>query len=128
MINVTTPYLELTPNFENKFRSISSVVIKETLNNCFDSWDGFLAKYPGYGLSLYIVKKRGMFELLVKGPTISKKNKVLDYSIFLPDEIKDLNLYIDLVFEGVGVVLSKYKVSEGVIEKMKEECKKELGL
>lgn len=128
MIHVTTPYLDLTPNFENQFRELSNASIKKTLNDNFDNWHQFKKKFPNYTISLYFIKKRGTLSLFIKGPTVSKKQETVDYSIFLPDEIKNLEDYLNIIFEGVGKVLGKYSVQIIEIENMKNECKKELGL
>ena len=128
MIHVTTPYLDLTPNYENQFRELSSACVKKILNDNFENWHHFKIKYPNYIISLYFIKKRGTLSLVIKGPTISKKQETVDYSIFLPDEINNLEDYLNIIFEGVGKVLGKYSVGIKEIENMKNECKKELGL
>lgn len=128
MQNLTTIYLILTPGMDNIYMKDSQTGIKNTLRKHFWEWQGFFDKYKNFSLSFYIVMKLGTTKLNIKGPSISKKIEVVDYSIFLPDEIKDLNHYIDLVFEGIGIVLAKFNVPSEDVEKMKNECKKELNL
>ncbi len=127
-MNVTTPYLELSPNFENIYRVQTSQIIKNCLNKYFDNWKEFKKKYPSHTFNFYIVSKKNTEMLLIKGPTVSKKHQTVDFSIFLPDEILDLNHYVQLIFEGIGMVLQKFGIKNIEIEKMKNECKKELGL
>lgn len=57
-----------------------------------------------------------------------KKMKIVDYTMFLPEEIKDLGHYIDLIFEGFTFFLAKYNVPESTVSGMKDECKRELEL
>lgn len=128
MINVTTPYLELTPNFNNEFMPSTSRCIKNVLNKHFGRWEGFKNEYPDYILSIFFVKKRGTDSLLIKGPTVSKRYKTVEYSLFLLDEINDLSYYLDTVFDGIGIILEKYGVSNSEVLNMKKECKKDLEL
>lgn len=120
-------YGNLTPQIKNRFDEVSHLILIKVLRNHFQDWIDFETKYsPEFSLGLFITTQFGTQELVVKGPKISKKMKIVNYSIFLPDEIKDLNHYIDLVFEGIGIVLSRYNVPESEIAKMKNECKSEL--
>ena len=62
------------------------------------------------------------------GPSISKKMKITDFSIFLPDEVKDVKEYLDFVFEGIAIAMAKYDVSKDEFNQIKDECKHELGI
>jgi hypothetical protein len=122
-------YLILTPNFKNPYFSEGHEGLIKTLRKIFCKWHLFFQSHGiKYSLGLSINRKKETDFLFIKGPKISKKDEIVDFSIFLPDEIKNLNHYIDLVFDGIGEVLSKYKVDQSHILEMKEECKKELGL
>lgn len=54
------------------------------------------------------------------------RKKVVDYSIFIPNSDYDIDQYIDLVFEGIGISLKGYQVEENQIILMREESKKNL--
>ncbi len=118
----------LTPGLNNSYSTPTHHVFRNKLLKHFDNWNYYHSKFPEYSLCFYFVKKRGSDNVRIKGPSISKKMNVVDYSIFLPDEINDLNQYIEFAFEGIGKVLDKYQVPETEILEMKAECKKELGL
>jgi hypothetical protein len=122
-------YIALTPNFENNCFGQSHSEILKPLRDNFRYWNGFFNKYDlEYSIGFIVASKKGTNRLEIKGPTLWKRKKYVDFSIFLPDEIKDLDHYIDLVFEGIGLVLAKYEVPDSVIQEMNSECKKELGL
>ncbi len=131
-MKLQTAYLthfNLTPNFENEFFGKEFKSIIKILRNNFINWQGIFDKYGSdFSIGFMITRKKGTEQLTVLGPTVSKKMKIVDYSIFLPDEIKDLNHYIDLVFEGIGIVLAKFNVSEDEVTNMKIECMTELNL
>jgi hypothetical protein len=121
-------YLTLTPGYTNLFSSGTHKTILEKLRTYFPNWLGFIDKHQGYSLGFIIVTKKGIEQLEVKGPSISKKMKVVDFSIFLPDKIENLKHYLDLVFQGISISLSKYKIAEIEILKMRTECAKEFGV
>jgi hypothetical protein len=122
-------YTILTPEFDNPYSTVSHQIIIKILRDRFFSWKPFFEKYQSdFSLGFYISLKKGTEKLTIFGPSISKKMKIVDFSVFLPDEIKDLNHYIDLAFEGFGIVLAKFKVDESEILEMKNECKRELNL
>lgn len=129
MQTVYMSYFNLTPNFENKYFHNNHSEIIKILREQFPFWKGIFDKYgDDFSIGFMVTRKKGTEILTIKGPSVSKKMKIVDFSLFLPDEIKDLNHYIDLVFEGVGIVLQKYGVQNSAIEEMKNECKKELEL
>jgi hypothetical protein len=70
----------------------------------------------------------GEDKLNIKGPSIFKKGKDVEYSIFLPEKIDGMNHYVDLVMEGVFLAVERYGVGPKEIEYIKNECKIELGL
>lgn len=122
-------YTDLTPGHENSFVDFTHKFIIKILRDNFPKWSEFFNKYgKEYSIGFYVSTKKGTNEMKLYGPSISKKLQIVDYTIFLPDEIIDLNHYIDLIFEGVGIVLSKYGVSQREILAMKEKCKRDLDL
>ncbi|TAE39875.1 MAG: hypothetical protein EAZ50_09375 [Runella slithyformis] len=122
-------YTDLSPSIENIYIDETHQKIIAVLRRQFLDWSQFFDKYGSeFSLGFFVSTKKGTEQLTIFGPSVSRKMKVVDFSIFLPDEIKDLNHYLDLVFEGIGVVLARFKVDENEILKMKNECKKELNL
>lgn len=105
-------YIDLSPGLENKFSTTSHHPIINVLRRHFNDWTEFFAKHPDYSLGLIVATKAGIVDLNVKGPTISKKSKTVDYSIFIPQDIKDMNTYLDSVFEGLNIILKKYNITE----------------
>lgn len=119
-------YFNLTDKPKNPYFYSTFNILTDILRNYFSTWEGFFAKRGEFSLGFYIVTKAGTEILTIKGPTIARKMQVVDYSIFLPDEIKDLEHYIDLVFEGITIILTKYKVSIEELQLIKEKCKIQL--
>jgi hypothetical protein len=122
-------YTNLTPGLKNNHGSNSHQTIIKTLREHFFQWSGFFLKHGNdYSIGFYISTKKGTEKLNYFGPSISKKMKIVDYTMFIPDEIKNLENYLDTVFEGFEHFLTQYSIGSLEIEAMKNECKKELGL
>lgn len=122
-------YTSLTPGLKNLYATETHKNIIDTLRKKFFTWNNFFSKHgEDYSMGFYISKKAGTTNLTYFGPSISKKMKIVDYTMFIPDEIKSLDEYLDIVFEGFGYFLARYDISIIEIEEMKNECKKELGL
>ncbi len=122
-------YVNLSPGLKNPYDLLSDQELIKPLRENFFKWQTFFDKYGSdYSLGFFITTMAGTNQLEIKKPSISKKMKIVEYSIFLPDEIKDLNNYIDLVFEGIGIVLEKFTISENEVTSMKIQCKTELNL
>lgn len=122
-------YANLTPNLKNAYSDFTHQIIIKSLRKNFFSWNYFFEKYgKEFSIGFYINTKKGTDTLKILGPSVSKKMAIVDFSIFLPDEVSDINHYIDLAFEGFGIVLAKFKVDESEILEMKNECKRELNL
>jgi hypothetical protein len=119
-------YIDLTPGLENPFSDLSHKIILAILREQFLKWSFFFTNYPDHSLGYIVTTRKETKVLEVKGPTIFKKKKVVDYSIFIPNSDYDINQYIDLVFEGIGISLKAYQVEEKQIILMREECKRKL--
>ena len=120
-------YLDLSPSLSNRFSSVTHQTITQNIRSIFFTWDFFLKKYPEYSIGFTVVTKRDWLEFTVKGPSISRKMQIIDYSIFLPDQEYDLNSYIDFVFEGISTALKKYQIEEESLILIRDECKIELN-
>lgn len=105
-------YIDLTPGLENKFSTTSHHSVINVLRRHFDNWTNFFDKYPDHSLGLIVATKEGVTDLNVKGPTISKKSKTVDYSIFIPQDINDMTMYLDNIFKGLNIILKNYDIKE----------------
>ena len=121
-------YLNLTPGLTNQFSDESHQVVIRLLRKEFSSWSGFFSKYPDFDLGFIVVTKKNNQDLIVRGPAVSKKEKLIDYSIFLPEVLPDLSQYLDLIFEGFSKVVSNFGVDRNNIMRLKSQCKSELRL
>ena len=128
MRNLFVTYVDITPNFGNPFSNFTHKVLVEKLRKHFARWDGFFEKYKDYSLGFIICTKYGTENLEIKGPSISRKLKIVDFSVFLPDEIKNESHYLDFVFSGIELALTEYKVLASEILDIKNECKRELNI
>jgi hypothetical protein len=126
MQTVYLSYLNLTPGLENQFSNESHKTIIKNLRECYSSWQSFSSIYPQYNIGFIIVTKKNVEKITIKGPTIDKRSKVVDYSIFLPDRNYNLSEYIDLLFEGIFLSLSSFYIKKDDIVIIRERCKKEL--
>lgn len=121
-------YIDLTPGLENRFCDSTHKAVIEVLRKYFVTWEGFFNKYPEHSLAYVVTTKKDIKELEVKGPTIFKKKRTVDYAIFLPNVAYTLEEYIDFVFRGIAISLKEFGVEENAIALMRGECKKTLNL
>jgi hypothetical protein len=122
-------YIDLTPGLSSEKYEVAHKSLIHILRAKFPLLKGFISTYgENFSIGFFICTKKETQSLKVLGPNKNKKNEKVEYSIFLPDEIKDLNHYIELIFEGIGLILLKYGVLESEILEMKSECIRELGL
>ena len=127
MESVYLSHINLSPGLINRFSQITFECILSTLRKSFVNWSGFHDKYPMYNLGIIVATKMSVTNLEIKGPSISKKLKCVDFAIYLPNKDYDLSEYLDLVFEGIFLSLKKYKVSEAEIIQVRDECKESLS-
>lgn len=128
MLRIT--YFDFSANvgLENHFSNATHRIIWEILNAHFPNWKGFRQRKQDYKLWFTLVTKKDVMHLEVKGPDISRRHKEYHYAIYLPENIADVNAYIDLVFQGFAQVLTEFDVSQDEIETIKQECKIRLNL
>lgn len=135
MANLFISYINLSPELRNPFSSTTHGVLVDKFNERFATWEGFFRAYEGYDLAFIIVTDEGVGKLEVKGPTVFRKTKTVDFSIFLPENIdtlvpenpQDFRIYLDWVFSGISSAIVRYGVSQEDIEIIKDECLLELG-
>ncbi len=121
-------HVDLSPGLENKFADSVGSSLREILTNNFLSWSNFFKKFPEYSLCFYIVTKKGVEEVEIKGPGIFKKNTEVEYSIFLPEKADNVISYIDAIFEGLSKILKNYEIEKNKIDEMKKQLLELLNL
>ena len=127
MKNLYLSYIDLSPEIDNIYSTSSHQIIIKNLRENYLNWNFFFEKFPGYSIGFIITTKKDIEKLTVNGPSIFKKEKVVDFAIFLPTIISCLDKYIDLVFEGFFIALVQYNISIDDINKIKETCKEDLN-
>jgi hypothetical protein len=127
-------YFDLSPDLRNDFIDFTHRVLEGTFRKYFVDWHGFSDKYVGKDMGFAVATKRGIKNLEVKGPTVSRGSKIVDFSIFLPENIEtlcpqnpdDIQIYLDLVFSGIKTALARYGISDEEIERLRDFCRLEL--
>ncbi len=116
-------FCDLSPELDNLYIDVSHSLLITILRKYFKNWIGFFEKHENYSLGFYITTKKGVGQLEIKGPSISRKMQIVDFSIFLPEEIRGLDHHTDLVFEGILLILQRFNVSEADVLEIKQEFK-----
>ena len=75
-------YIEAGINYP--FSHIFQRWIHKELSNLVPDSSVFEQKYPGYNVIFNMSSKAKLTETLIMGPTVFKKNKDIEFSIFLP--------------------------------------------
>jgi len=79
----------------------------------------FQAKHgKEYALGIILSAKSNLSTLLIKGPSISRKYKVVDYVLYIPfelmsDERSFIANYVRIVCEGIDDIIARYN-NEGI--------------
>lgn len=118
-------YANLTPGLKNKYSNSTHQLMIKKLRKYYLNWVGFSSKYPNSNIGFIVITKKGIKKLEIKGPSISKKYNIVDFSIFLPEVCVSLDEYIKLVFEGISLCLNMYDVNEIEVETIMNECLQE---
>lgn len=121
-------HVDLSPELKNEFRKSVGLELSEILKRNFLSWKGFFDKFPNYSLCFYIVTKKEVEEIEIKGPGIFKKDKEIEYSLFMPNISYNILTYIDTIFEGLSRILENYGIEANDVKKMKQELLASLNL
>lgn len=117
-------YIQQDVNFGFSYlfqRSIHSFLSENIKNS-----ERFCEKYKDYTLMFRMSAKKDITENEIKGPTIFRKDKDMEYSIFLPfDEIMKNENYnyfaLKYLFEGIYSILDKYGFDFSIIKKEEEK-------
>jgi hypothetical protein len=134
MSTLFVSYIDLSVGLRNPFNNLTHQIVVRNLRERFLGWKGFFDKYEEYSLGFIVATQKGTGKLSVKGPSISRKMKVVDFSIFLPDHVAELlptstdNVlsYLDAVFAGISSALDQYGIKESEIEVIREKSKREI--
>lgn len=126
-INSNSVYLD--DNFDISNKVLSLIIVK--LNTLIIPSELFNKKYEGYQLVL-INSSRRQFEILtIKGPSVSKKYKCVEYVIYIPylevlNSENYLESFLNFYEQGVIEVLSKYQIDLSKVPDAFKEIKKEV--
>lgn len=99
--------------------------------NVVKDLDTDFVDYKDFYLNLVIATSKKTKELEVRGPEIKKRQKMIDYGLWLPfKKITRTNKYLEdfisYLFEAFKIVFTNYNVDIQKIETLKEEIKREV--
>lgn len=122
-------YIYLEPDNSNPFQSVVHNALWSTLTRHFLNWKGFKERYSESDLGLIVAMKDAVEHLTVKGPTIIRGSRAVDFTIFLPNRISegdpsrksDVEDYVRLIVEGVGEALGDCDLSKLEFEEIIQE-------
>jgi hypothetical protein len=128
-------YIDLSPGIDNPLIDGTHHVLVRRLRESFEGWTNFRHRYPDYDLGFIVSTRLGSSVVEVKGPTVSKRSKVVDFAIHLPAEIdrfspddpKDVCIYLSWILDGVGEALQQL-VDWAEIQTLKRNCADDLHI
>lgn len=128
-IYVAQIYIEVGVNFNfsHLFQSyLHSVLSKNTIPSC-----SFIEKFEGFDLMFRMSAKLNINDNEIKGPTIFKKDKDIEYSIFLPFDIimQNSNYHywaLKYLFNGIFSIYEKYSFEFSYLKNNEEDIIKEI--
>jgi len=88
-------------------------------------------KFINYDIQLTKNTYASSVELELKGPSIGRRNKSLNYGLTIPyfkviNSEKPLEVYLDYYFEGLTLLFLQFDISKEIMEKFKKEMTKEI--
>jgi hypothetical protein len=108
---------------------VSSFIREQLLEKIFPKY-GLDAKDEQWYLNLVIATDSKTTDLEVRGPDVRKRQKFIDYGLWLPYTINQteypLASYLDQLFRALVIVFSNYGVSEMEIKEIEAICKKKI--
>lgn len=107
-------YINLTPGLKNEFSSTAHHSLLKILRRHYESWTGFFERHPDFKIGFIIATKKDVVEVEVKGPSITNKFKVVDFTIFLPQDVNSMKNYLDNFFKGLNIFFKKYNITPTV--------------
>ncbi|AYB34300.1 hypothetical protein D4L85_28630 [Chryseolinea soli] len=78
-----------------------------------------------------ISTKKSKTDLSIQGPSISKKHKMVDYTLWIPYEKvigseNVLSSYLDCVCEGIILVFREYQYESSIVTKIFSDIKRKV--
>jgi hypothetical protein len=128
-ISAGSIYAEVDCSFEISHKVYK--LICEKLNEKIKADGIFKSKYEGYQLDFITSTRSDLKELLIMGPTISKRYKVVEYVLYVPyypviDSVNYLKTFLDYYEEGVQEVLKIVKIDPSPVAEIFELIRKQV--
>lgn len=118
----------IQPGVRFSFSHLFQKWIGEKLTELIVPSDSFLDKYPGgYDVIFRLSAKSEIYNTEIKGPTVFKKDKQIEYTIFLPhrDNVPDKDVMhrdaLERFFDAVACALESLYIDAGEIRKRSAE-------
>jgi len=107
--------------------------VGDELSNLVEPSDAFLEKYSeDFDLMFRLSAKTELNEIEIKGPTIFKKDKDIEFTIFLPyqripiEEKDSFKQPIKLFLEGVALALELVRIDSSMVRSDSSELAKKI--
>jgi hypothetical protein len=119
------------PGIEFKVSYKVHKLVRQTMVDDIMKPCGLEDKDPNIYLGLVIATSSNTNELEVRGPEYDKRNKFINYGLWLPykkiNDSKDyLNEYLNNLFDALVLLFRKYDVSEAAIRSVQHKVEKEV--
>lgn len=118
------------PGYNFRFSHKVSSFIRQQLHDKIFLDYGLDKKDVQWYLNLVIATDSKTTHLEVRGPHVRKRQKFIDYGLWLPYSINQteypLASYIQNLFDALVIVFSNYEVLEMDIREVETLCKKEI--
>lgn len=118
------------PGYNFKFSHKVSNFIREQLHQRIFLKYGLDTKDEQWYLNLVIATDSKTINLEVRGPDVRKRQKFIDYGLWLPFTINQdkhpLESYLEHLFRALVIVFSNYGVLAKHINEIEVICKKEI--
>ncbi len=122
-------YIDVGVKFE--FNHVFQEYIHSILTRHSTPPNNFLERYKNYDFMFRMSAKKDIQDVEIKGPSIFKRDKDIEYSIFLPYDVitqKDNHNYwaLKYLFRGIYEIYDKNKFEYDILEKKEEEIIKKV--
>lgn len=133
-ITVAGAYPEVGINFPISYKF--NKLLREAIHSPEEDFSDAFQKVYGkeYSLGIILSAKEDTLDLIIKGPSISKRYKAVDYVLYIPfciihSQADFFINYVNFVCDGIKSILEKYSQSESMYHKIysfrEEALKKE---
>ena len=122
-------YIDVGVKFQ--FNHIFQKYLNSVLTEYSIPSDGFLKKYKDYEFMFRMSAKKDIQGNELKGPTVFKRDKDIEYSIFLPYDViiknEDYNYWaLKYLFKGIFEIYDKYEFKYDYLKENKEQIIKNI--